>query len=366
MSYEDDPSKRRRWISLGAVVAVIGVIAVAPNLVGRATGDESLENGCGGPPPEAEPTAEDESAFFRRSRRRARLPDLQVSATCAEGILSYTAKNYGFASAPGNVDITVLAYDLPSRVSNSPWVLPSLPRHSRTIADVWVGTEIDRVTVKIDPHNRIRETNDRNNITTVDCTVAPRTLRSALCDEGHEGDCNDVITTVMYPRPSRMFVTRTSYHPKTDIRGTASADRLCQQHANSGGLGGHWISWLSTRSVNAVDRVRALNGLWSFVRAKDRVRIARNVDGLVSGSLIAEVLHDERGIQVWSPVWTGTNQHGVADATCDNWTSDANDTHGTYGFAYDPTRPYDGQWTASSESGCGSSGRLYCIEYFPN
>ena len=51
----------------------------------------------------------------------------------------------------------------------------------------------------------------------------------------------------------RMFVTST-FH-SGPIGGLAVADSICQTRADAVPLGGTWKAWLSTSTVNAVDRI---------------------------------------------------------------------------------------------------------------
>ena len=61
----------------------------------------------------------------------------------------------------------------------------------------------------------------------------------------------------------RVFVTSTTSGP--DLGGLAGADTVCNTLAADAGLGGAWVAWLSTQSVNAEDRLTPGSG--PFVRA---------------------------------------------------------------------------------------------------
>lgn len=66
---------------------------------------------------------------------------------------------------------------------------------------------------------------------------------------------------------ARVFVTATSYAAKSLGGGAsrvAGADGFCANAAAAAGLGGNWVAWLSTSTVNAIDRVTG-TGPWYLV-----------------------------------------------------------------------------------------------------
>ncbi len=149
------------------------------------------------------------------------------------------------------------------------------------------------------------------------------------------------------------FVTSTTHDG--DLGGLDGADVICNTRASAAGLPGTYVAWLSTASVDAVDRLGSARG---FIRP-DGVPFA-DQPADITGNQIFNTLHvDETGADVGSvSVWTGTLKDGTsAPEHCSGWTVDSG-TDGRLGR----TQGGPALWTESTDSPlCGQSHHLYCF-----
>lgn len=152
--------------------------------------------------------------------------------------------------------------------------------------------------------------------------------------------------------PKRVFVTSSEY--TGDLGGLVGADEKCQAAADSVSLGGAWAAWLSTSTVDAIDRIEG-GGPWVLVDRKTKV--FNNRTNLLTTSLRA-IDRDERGKSVpLARAWAGTD-HGRATAdTCSNWTSSEFST-------LDFGTTVDGMdWNMSmNPAGCSEQNPIVCFE----
>ena len=140
--------------------------------------------------------------------------------------------------------------------------------------------------------------------------------------------------------PLRVFTTRLTYAP--DLGGLAGADAKCQLAADSAVLGGTWSAWLSTPTVNAIDRVpadepyflvgftpRVFNNKanWTTLPLEPIDRGEDGEDLGCTGLGCAVWTGTQLGGTAapgWSCNWDGTDANtcriGVADVTDSNWT----------------------------------------------
>jgi hypothetical protein len=162
-------------------------------------------------------------------------------------------------------------------------------------------------------------------------------------------------------RLRRIFVTSTAV--PSNFGGIEAADTLCNDSAQGANLTGPFRAWLSTRGVNAIDRIEDL-GPWYLVDSlgSRNVKVFNNRTQMKTTPLHA-IDRDERGI-VWKvETWTGTIVGGrTSTRTCDDWVvprPSSND--GTVGDSGATT----GSWTDKGNIGgtCTGTRRFfYCIE----
>jgi cysteine-rich repeat protein len=166
---------------------------------------------------------------------------------------------------------------------------------------------------------------------------------------------------------SRVFVSSTS--SDGNLGGLVGADATCNSLATAAGLGGNWVAWLSTSTVNAVDRLTPGSG--PFVRATDTATIiANDIPDLTDGNLQNSVALTESGSGPPSVPWTGTATDGTlfvlaqcssqpaGGCACNDWSAPLPDD----GRRGDHTATL-GPWTDASNSSCTRNTRtLYCFE----
>jgi hypothetical protein len=182
------------------------------------------------------------------------------------------------------------------------------------------------------------------------------------------------------------FVTSIGVGKGGDLGGLEGADRQCQRLAQAAGAARKtWHAYLSTQGaggVNAKDRIG--NGPWSNAKG---AQIASSVADLHSqnNKINKESALDEKGNTVNGrgdqpnkhDMLTGTQQDGTAvagsdDATCSNWTSNADGQGGAVVGHHDLIGNTNGPnfWNYSHKTpGCapanlqrvGGAGLFYCF-----
>ncbi len=143
--------------------------------------------------------------------------------------------------------------------------------------------------------------------------------------------------------------------------GLDGGDKLCATAAAAASLGGSWKAWLSSSTVNAIDRVADV-GPWYLVDRctlvfANKAAIAATgpraaIDRLADGSMAPPV-----------NLWTGTKATGVKDAfTCADWTNDQ-PIHGYEGTVGTGSNGFfAGAWTETATNPCHLSAALICFE----
>ena len=189
------------------------------------------------------------------------------------------------------------------------------------------------------------------------------------------------------PANLSFFVTSANPGKGGDLGGLAGADAHCQSLAQAVGAGGKtWRAYLSTRTVDAKDRIG--NGPWHNSKGE---LIAQNVADLHSANnkLTGATALTEKGTspgyltvdasgtaqrpagQLAHDILTGTNEDGTKNAaTCNNWTDGA-DATAMLGHADRLGRnPGVNSWNAIHPSGgcsmeklapSGGTGLFYCF-----
>jgi Stigma-specific protein, Stig1 len=175
------------------------------------------------------------------------------------------------------------------------------------------------------------------------CGVCGRVCPSGVCENR---DC-----------VRRVFST--AFWTQGNMGGLTGGDALCQQYADSVGLGGTYKVWLSDSSGSPATR---------FTRSAARyllpngVLVANNWADLTDGTLVAPINVNEYGGSVSdSMIFTNTRADGSLAfdfSSCANWSS----TAGTAWFGWNIYA--NSLWTDwfVGSSRCDDSGRLYCFE----
>jgi hypothetical protein len=119
-------------------------------------------------------------------------------------------------------------------------------------------------------------------------------------------------------RPNYVFVTSTAT-AAGGFGGLAGADAICRQAALGAGLEDEYVAWLSTSTVDAIDRVGAARG---WVRL-DELPFTDTVADLVAGNIWYPPSIDDKRANIISVVatntyWDGRNVDGALN--CADWT----------------------------------------------
>jgi hypothetical protein len=132
------------------------------------------------------------------------------------------------------------------------------------------------------------------------------------------------------------------------------ADARCA--AAGAKLGGTWVAWMSTSTVDARDRIPASARGW--IRPDGRP-VADTLDDWLDGRMYRALDIDETGATLGeNPAGyavTGTDADGTAAATCADWTDPMQVA--TFGAIFATHT----QWTRSKDITCGASAHLYCL-----
>jgi hypothetical protein len=155
----------------------------------------------------------------------------------------------------------------------------------------------------------------------------------------------------------RVFVTSVTF--SGNLGGVTGADAKCATAAEAQTLGGTWKAWISSGSVNAIDRINDV-GPWYLVNGIQKV--FNNKANLSTTPLVA-IDEDESGSQPsWmglDGMWTGTSTGTASGNDCFGWTSALTTDLGT---TSSPTT--DQSWGGSSAGGidCDQPEALICFE----
>ena len=176
-----------------------------------------------------------------------------------------------------------------------------------------------------------------------------------------------VCTDLFVPRGVK-FVFASSTLSDGDLGGLEGADTQCNVLAANVGLPGEFVAWLSTDSVNAVDRLAGSDGPWFNTNGE---MVATSLADLTRGDINNPIDFDEDGIGPLTPtenveVWTGTLGDGTGGgAYCLGWTSGSAEDSGVRA----KIDRSDLGWTDLGASPCDSLAgsvifdkRIYCFE----
>jgi hypothetical protein len=154
--------------------------------------------------------------------------------------------------------------------------------------------------------------------------------------------------------PLKAFVSSTL--TTGNIGGLTGADTLCNNAAKAASLPGTYTAWLSTSTVNAIDRIKT-NGPWQLVNGTE---IAATRGDLTKGTLSKRFDKDEKG-NTPPPeedrVWTATGPNGTFTAgDCNAWGGT-----GGSGLVGEAEQTNNG-WTALTNEACTEVNRVFCLQ----
>lgn len=161
-------------------------------------------------------------------------------------------------------------------------------------------------------------------------------------------------TATFAPPPNVVFVTSTTHTGA--LGGLAGADAICQARAAGVNLAGTYRAWLSTGTVNAIDRLGSASG---WVRPDGRPFANSRAD-LAAGRIFYPAVLNERGSPSIGNVWTATTATGALSGTahCLNWTS-GTETTGTQTYGSNEYGTF--AWTSNGGATCTNQHHLYCF-----
>ncbi len=164
---------------------------------------------------------------------------------------------------------------------------------------------------------------------------------------------NNATSTTPTPHTNIIFVTSTLQNG--NLGGLAGADAICNTRAVAAGLQGNFVAWLSTSTVDAIDRLGSAPG---WLRT-DGLPFSSSAADLAAGKIYYPPNRDELGNPVGSTiVQTGTDGDGQVGAgfTCNDW------TNGSTGSVRggDPTATSN-IWSFFASGGCVADRRFYCL-----
>jgi hypothetical protein len=131
------------------------------------------------------------------------------------------------------------------------------------------------------------------------------------------GDAGGPDAFFPFPNANRVFVSRTA--TTGALGGLAGADQLCQQDATDAGLPGTYVAFVSTSTVNAIDRIVGSRG---WVRT-DGAPVLDQVGELSGGRVFNVPDRDASGGISRVAVWTGSLAAGIPSTfgMCSDWST---------------------------------------------
>lgn len=152
-----------------------------------------------------------------------------------------------------------------------------------------------------------------------------------------------------------VFVTQNSH--LANFGGIEGADAICQAEADTAGLEGVFLAWLSD-STNSPS-TRFTKSSYPYVLANGTV-VATDWEDLTDGSLLSPINRVATGgAHLSGHVWTSTTIAGTSRVdNCNNWTSSSGDW-----LAYDGNLLYSNYaWTDHTHQWCTIRLKLYCFQ----
>ena len=173
------------------------------------------------------------------------------------------------------------------------------------------------------------------------------------------------------PTPDFIYAFVTSINYKPQLGGLSGADSLCSGRAASSSAlpqlsGRQWRAWLSTSSVDAIDRFTAIGKTLPIKSPDGLSTIGSSLNDITTAEVLLQpISQDEEGNNTLGSVevWTGTKADGTKTLTgdfCMNWTTQVNTSVTENGLTDNTTS----SWTETNFfPNCTLSYRLYCMEH---
>lgn len=165
--------------------------------------------------------------------------------------------------------------------------------------------------------------------------------------------------------PCRVF--RTAQGFQGNLGGAVGGDARCQTAADTAGLGGTFMAWLSDETTSPTERFFRSPEPYVLL---DGTVIAEDWNDLIDGELQNPINRTEDNVEDSFLAWTGTDADGTLDTsgsasarTCNNWSSSNSEAGGSYGS----NAATDAEWSVGIHQTqfCSISVPLYCFEQAP-
>lgn len=167
---------------------------------------------------------------------------------------------------------------------------------------------------------------------------------------------------VVPPGAKRLFITSKTFHGDLGAGGgLAGGDASCTSAAQAAGLGGSWKAWLSTTTVDAIDRIVEV-GPWYDLAG---TVIFSGKTNLTTSPLAGLWIDENKAMLASDRIWTGTGFGGTyldqlsGTKPCADWTSGAMSEQAKIGQV---GRSDGAAWTAYTGTTCDQNGHLLCLE----
>ncbi len=183
---------------------------------------------------------------------------------------------------------------------------------------------------------------------------------------------SELESNVCGPDVVRVFVSSTKF-TGGGFGGLAGADAQCQSLADSSGVNGTFVAWMSDSTADAKDRITQNSGAYVLL---DGTLIADSFADLIDGSLYNPIDITENSTSLsdqadWAAqVWTGSESDGslaatgnFSTSTCFDWTSNTtytlnNPVGGIIGSTYSDATG----WSTNYAGKCNFERHFYCFE----
>ncbi len=160
------------------------------------------------------------------------------------------------------------------------------------------------------------------------------------------------------PGAKRIFISSAKFAGQ--FGGLAGADYACVAAAQDAQLNGNWVAWLSSSTVDAIDRVHDV-GPWYDLGGN---MIFADRANLMTSPLTALWLDEHGSFLPSDRIWTATGPGGryqeaiPGHAPCAEWTAGVMVEDAQVG----QVGHQDGGWTSAFSTSCDQQGHLICLE----
>ena len=165
------------------------------------------------------------------------------------------------------------------------------------------------------------------------------------------------------PISSRLFITSDRFDGDLMARAAGAADGptagdiLCRGVAARANLGGDWGAWLSSDTVDAIDRLHE-RGPWHDLQG---TLVFESLAQIPAGPQTALWYDEASRFLATDRIWTGTifdGTRGPMVATCTSWSSGAMSDSARIG----QVGRTGGDWTFQTMTSCDQQAHLICFE----